>query len=164
MNRDVFFDLLDICFWVFDNFYFNHAPYHSIREDKRTRKKNNQKEHLELLKQLQPNLIEKLSKQPPWFVVQMTRYLWMIYIIHERLNLRKETISRFFELSQGVQPEAKQTSFVLVPICVQRIGARGKTRAQCKELGKECIYKPIEIAKCPILNEQLSKVLRESED
>lgn len=122
---------------------------------------NNQKQYFEFLARIQPNLIERLEKQPPWFVTQLTRDLWVIYYIDKRSDLRKFTINFFRERSRGVEPKPELLDFKLQPLCVHRREVEGK--AICLKLNKECVHKPREVAKCEILNEQMLRELERFE-
>jgi predicted transcriptional regulator len=121
---------------------------------------NNQKQYFEYLAKIQPNLIEQLEKQPPWFVTQLTEDLWVIYHIIKRSDLRKQTIKFVLALSRGDEAKPELLDFKLQPLCVHRIEVEGK--GMCSKLRKECVYKPREVAKCKILNEQMLKELAKS--
>jgi len=116
----------------------------------------NQKEYFETLIALQPNLIDRLAKQPAWFVTQLTSDLWVIYYIANREDLRMQTLR--FLLGKPEELITKPAEFKLQFLCAQKIEVEGK--GICLKERKECVYKSKQFADCPIIRKQIEEVLR----
>ena len=121
----------------------------------------NQMQYFEALTQLQPNLINRLKKAPLWFVIQLTEDLWVIYYIAERSELRRQTIKFVLAKAKGVEPEPVNLGYEVQPLCVHRIEVEGK--GICIKQKENCLYRPTEVAKCPILKQQMLKELEKLE-
>lgn len=117
----------------------------------------NRMQYFEALTQLQPNLIDRLKKAPPWFVIQLTPDLWVIYYIAKRSELRKETIELALAKAKGTEPKPVSLEYQVQPLCVHRIEVEGK--GICVKQKEKCLYRPREVAKCPILKQQMLKEL-----
>jgi len=121
----------------------------------------NQLQYYELLALFQPNLINWLEKHSAWFVSQLTLDLLVIYHIAKPSELRRQTIKFALAKSKGVEPEPVNLGYEVQPLCVQRIEVEGK--GICKKQSEVCIYKAREVAKCPILKQQMLKELEKLE-
>jgi hypothetical protein len=117
------------------------------------------KQNLEALLLFQPDLIERMKNQPPWFPVQLTSDLWAIYMVREREDLRRKTLKYI----TGSQEELKETGldYRLHPVCTSRMEVEGKDI--CLKQKSQCIYKPFQIGKCAILNKQMREELEKLE-
>lgn len=119
----------------------------------------NPQKTLEALLLFQPDLIERMKKQPPWFPVQLTSDLWAIYSVHEREDLRRKTLKYI----TGSQDELKKTGlgYRLQPVCTSRMEVEGK--GICITQRSPCVYEPFQISKCPILGKQMHEELEKLE-
>jgi len=126
---------------------------------------DNQKQYFEFLARLQPNLIERLEKKPPWFVTQLTPSLWAIYSIVNRPDLRKKTLKFAIELSRG--DEAELSKFVdlihyeMQLLCIHRIEVEGEEI--CVKQRTKCVYTPKEAPRCEILKDEMQHELENLE-
>ena len=111
----------------------------------------NQKEYFETLIALQPNLIDRLAKQPAWFVTQLTPDLWVIYYISNREELRLQTLN--FLIGRPEEFVTKPAEFKLQFLCAQKIEVEGK--GICLKERKQCVYKSKQLAHCPIIKRQI---------
>jgi len=119
----------------------------------------NQKEYFETLIALQPNLIDRLAKQPAWFVTQLTPDLWVIYYIANREELRRQTLS--FLIGKPEEFVTKPAEFKLQFLCAQKIEVEGK--GICLKERKQCVYKSKQLADCPIIKKQIETEIEKLE-
>jgi|YelNatPaOPRAMG01_1025707.scaffolds.fasta_scaffold29153_4 predicted transcriptional regulator len=119
----------------------------------------NQKEYFETLVALQPNLIERLAKQPAWFVTQLTQDLWVIYYIANREELRRQTLN--FLIGKREEFVTKPAEFKLQFLCSQKIEVEGK--GICLKERKQCVFKSNQLADCPIIRKQIETEIEKLE-
>jgi len=126
-----------------------------------THMENNQLKYLETLMRLQPKFFERLRRQPPWFVIQLTDSLWAVHFVVNRSELARQCMNHAFAVSRGVEPGPMDLKMGMQFLCVHRIEVGGE--GICMEERAKCIYKPREIVNCEIVGKQMSRMLEKLE-